>query len=190
MVAMIALTGIGCRTSEVSVREYCENDMHAVGERPLKIIAARIDGPANSETFFDKLEVDIELIEPAMPVENNKVSENVLEAARTRGADYVFLYSGNLNSELFHHAASFSNLRSAGKHMSVVTRVRTVGKAQGILIDVQTGNKVLTVNSELAKTMGYPVFISESKSGSVLAGMEKELFAGLAGNLAGEMERI
>jgi hypothetical protein len=109
--------------------------------------------------------------------------QSLRHLARATGADYVFLFGGNVDWWQQGSALSVLDLTIVGGIIVPSTRIKLEGKAAGALINVATGEPVLFVNVDRRRSAASPTFLSEGKVNSLNAALRDDLTAALSDEL-------
>jgi hypothetical protein len=84
--------------------------------------------------------------------------------ARISGADYVFLFGGNVDSWQENNALSVLDITVIGGVFVPGARIHIEGKGAGVLIDTTNCEPVLFVNSEAKDSGSSPDYLTEGKT--------------------------
>ena len=118
------------------------------------------------------------------PVDQYSVRVNSLcDLARSAGADYLFLYGGNIDYWRTANALKFFDITLVGAYVVPSTGIKAEGKAAGVLIDVTTRTPVLFVSAEARDSSGGASELAYSKQQNLVTAVRDQLSAKLADEL-------
>jgi len=170
---------------------------------PLRLAVAEIGEASPPRPMLDKLETAPALIsainglpapgatpgwrgEMADRRETQEVPDRMQELCRlaqASGADYLFLFGGNIDSWRQGNALTFLDITLIGGAIFPGTRIKAEGKAAGALIDVATGRPVLFASADDRRSVAVPTLLAEGKRNAVNSKLRDDLTAALADEL-------
>lgn len=206
-VAGLACLLAGCETVGMSSREragvtYPEyifslrpNTNAAVHRElavPLRLAVAQVGEVAPSAAMLARLETNHSLVAFAtgLPMPGMAEGENastrlqsLRRLAQAEGADYVFIFGGNIDSWRQGNELTFLNATLIGGAIVPGTSIKAQGKAAGALIEAATGEPALFASADEQKSGITPSLLADGKLDSLRAAMRDKLAVALADDL-------
>jgi hypothetical protein len=156
---------------------------------PIRLAVAQVGEPAPSSALLDQLTARHALIAGAsglpLPADagnsnwqnrGNTVSadyagriKTLCRLAQAGGADYVFLFGGEIDTWRKNNSFSILDLTLIGGTVVPGGRINLEGKGAGVLIDAATGEPVFFVNADVKRSAVSPDFLAEGKTHSLRA---------------------
>jgi hypothetical protein len=109
--------------------------------------------------------------------------KSVRNLARVSGADYLFLFGGNIDSWERRNSMGILDLTVVGGVIAPGTRINLEGKGAGALVDVATGQPVLFVSAEAKDSTLSPDYLADGKTTGMRARIRDELVGKLSDEL-------
>ena len=103
--------------------------------------------------------------------------------AHISGADFLFLFGGNVDSWEQNNALAVLDATIVGGVLLPGTKIHIEGKGAGVLLSTATCQPVLFVNSEAKDSAGSPDFLSNGKTTALRVKVRDELVAKLTDQL-------
>jgi hypothetical protein len=169
---------------------------------PLRLAVAQVGEPAPAKIMLEKLEADHALVNsvvglpvPAEEQDRNfnprdfkqNKSENysaemqsLCHLAQSVGADYVFVFGGNIDSWQDGNALKVFDFTIVGAAIVPSAKIRAEGRTAGALIETATGDPVLFVNAEAKSSTTSPSYQADGRNNTLKAGLRDELTSKLA----------
>ncbi len=215
----IAVTAVcllaGCETTGLSPREssgttyqsYIMNLQSGSTNAPQKVslpiqlAVAQVGEAAPPGAMLDKLAGNKNLVASVdglpLPGDVYSDSENyaariktICNLARTTGANFVFLFGGNMDSWQQNNSWSVLDATLVGGAIFPGTKICIEGKGAGALISTTTCQPVLFVNAEARKTALSPDYFADGRTSGVRAEVRDELAAKLTEQLMEKLPEI
>ena len=134
--------------------------------------------PADAERWYT---VKDSAKEPATDYE--KRMKTICGLAQSTGADYVFIFGGNLDSWRKNNFLSFFDITILGGFIFPGSKLNVEGKSAGSLIEAATGEPVLFVSTDAKESGISPDFLSDGKLDHLRAKVRDVLIANLTDEL-------
>jgi len=172
---------------------------------PLRIAAVQVGEVAPQEAILNQLAGQKSLVASVVPLplpaENPRSSygyqpvkdlkpedyadrlASVRSLAGTVGADYVFLFGGNIDASQKHNPFMIFDVTLIGAVLVPGTRVDVEGKGSGVLIHAPTGTPVLFVSSESRRSKLSPDQLADDAEGELRRQVRDDLVQKLGDDL-------
>ena len=170
---------------------------------PIRLAVAQVGEPAPSSALLDQLAAQRTLIASvsALPLpgdagnygwqnQGNIASadyagrvKTLCRLAQAGGADYVFLFGGDLDTWRKNNPFSLLDVTLVGGAVVPGCQINLEGKGAGVLIDDVTGAPVMFFNADMKRMASSPDFLAEGKTDSLRAEARDALVAKLGGQL-------
>ena len=109
--------------------------------------------------------------------------KSVCSLAQAAGADYVFIFGGNIDSWQKNNSLSVLDITIIGGVIFPGSKINIEGKGAGALIESATGRPVLFVSTETKKSAGSPDMLADGKTTELRTQVRDELVRKLTGEL-------
>jgi hypothetical protein len=170
---------------------------------PIRLAVAQVGEPAPSSALLDQLAARRTLIASVsgLPLpgdagnfgwqnrENNMSADyaarvkTVCRLAKAGGADYVFLFGGDLDTWRKNNSFSILDLTLIGGTVVPGCQINLEGKGAGVLIESASGEPVFFVNADVKRSASSPDFLAQGKTDSLRAEARDVLVEKLGGQL-------
>jgi hypothetical protein len=180
--------------------------------KPIRLALVQIGEAAPPEAMLDKLTQQKNLVTSVigLPLPGDTVNnfyknnngadfqnsvysarvKTICGLARSMGADYVFLFGGNLDSWQENNFSSTFDITIIGGTLLPGTTIHIEGKAAGALISTETCQPVFFVNAETRDSAMSPDFFVDGKTMGLRAKVRDELVAGLNDQLISKLTNM
>ena len=108
---------------------------------------------------------------------------SVCQLARFAGADYVFIFGGNLDSWRKGNQLSILDATLIGGVLLPGGEVNVEGRGAGVLVEVATGSPVLFVSADVSHSSSSPDFLADGKQTGMSVVARNELVIKLGDEL-------
>jgi len=169
---------------------------------PIRLAVAQVGENSPSKKMLDKLENQAGLIvsvvglplpgdsetgyynrnQPA-PVDYATQVKSLCSLAQSAGADYVFLFGGNVDSWQKDNFLTVFNITIVGGFILPTTKIEMEGKAAGTLIDTATVEPVVFVSTDTEASKMVPNYLIQGKVEDMRAQLRDELVSKLTDEL-------
>lgn len=173
---------------------------------PIRLAVAQVGEAAPPDTILDKLAGQKTLVSSAiglpLPGDRDNYSyynynrriepkeedyaarvRAVRGLARAAGADYIFLFGGNIDSWQNRNPLAVLDITIVGSAVMPGSRINIEGKGAGVLINVETGEPVIFVSAEAKDSALSPDGLADGKT----TGMRVQVRDELIGKLSDEL---
>jgi hypothetical protein len=172
---------------------------------PIRLAVAQVGESAPPETMLDQLTAQPTLVAsvvalplPGEPENYSNYNYNranhpgedyaalvksICSLAHAAGADYVFLFGGNIDSWQENNSLSVFDITLIGGVILPGSKINLEGKGAGVLIESATGKPVLFVSTEAKKSASSPDMLAEGKTTGLRTQVRDELVRQLTGEL-------
>lgn len=164
---------------------------------PLRLAVVQVGEPAPPKAMLDRLQSNGSLVasvvglpswsEGRCQTNNMELAADKVKAvcllAQSVGADYVFLFGGNMDSWCDGNSMRFLDLTLVGAALVPSTKIYTEGKAAGTLIDAAAREATLLVSVDAKRTAQSPTWLADGKTDTLRAALRDDLNVSLADEL-------
>jgi hypothetical protein len=169
---------------------------------PLRLAVAQVGEPAPAKILLEKLEANHSLVNSVvgLPVSAEEQDrsfnprdskqgkadnysakmQSICRLAQSVGADYVFIFGGNIDSWQDGNALKVLDFTIVGAAIFPSAKIRAEGRAAGALIETATGDPVLFVSAETKSSTTSPSYQADGRSNTLQARLRDELTSKLA----------
>jgi hypothetical protein len=161
-------------------------------EVPIRLAVVQVGESAPAQAMLDKLAAEPAIIASVvglpLPGEDSYYNhqnspktdyagrvKTICNLARTTGADYVFLFGGNIDAWQKNNWASVFDITLIGGWLVPGTEIHVEGKSAGVLISTATVEPVLFVNAGATESAIAPDYLADGKVNSVRAKVRDQL---------------
>jgi hypothetical protein len=113
--------------------------------------------------------------------------KSVCSLAQSAGANYVFLFGGNIDSWRKNNFLTVLDITIVGAFIVPSSKIEMEGKASGTLIDAATIEPVFFVSVDSKTSATTPDYLAAGKTGDMRARLRDELIDKLTGELIGKI---
>jgi hypothetical protein len=187
----------------LSLRPHHADSARPKLKPPLHLAVAQVGESAPPQSFLGKLEAEPLIVKSAVglpvpgddvgpgsrnskPTESNDYSakiESLCRLAQSVGADYVFIFGGNIDSWQDGNALKFLDFTIVGGAIVPSTKIHIEARAAGALLDAATGEPVLLVSAETNSSATSPTFLADGRTDTLKSRLSGDLGTKLAAAL-------
>jgi hypothetical protein len=112
----------------------------------------------------------------------------VCNLARNSGANYIFVFGGNVDSWRKNNSLAIFDATIVGGVLLPGGRTEMEGRGAGALISVETGQPVFFVTADAKDSAASPDYLAEGRTAGMRAKVRDELIEKLTGELLDKLE--